>query len=83
MNSKNEFNHPPITRITVDRNKKQKSKILPNSAQPSLWYEATNWFLFGTEEMHLYIHSSTTQQNMLSSDQDIYIESTILTSFSV
>ena len=36
MNSKNEFNHPPITRITVDRNKKQKSKTLPTPAQPSL-----------------------------------------------
>ena len=36
LNSKNEFNHPPITRITVDRNKKPKSKILPTPAQPSL-----------------------------------------------
>ena len=36
LNSKNKFNHPPITRITVDRNKKQKSNILPTPAQPSL-----------------------------------------------
>ena len=36
LNSKNEFNHPPITRITVERNKIQKSKILPTPAQPSL-----------------------------------------------
>ena len=36
MNSKNEFNHPPITRISVDRNKKQKSKTLSTPAQPSL-----------------------------------------------
>ena len=36
MNSKNEFNHPPITRISVDRNKKQKCKTLSTPAQPSL-----------------------------------------------
>ena len=36
LNSKNEFNHPPITRITVERNKKQKSKNLPTPAQLSL-----------------------------------------------
>ena len=35
LNSKNEFNHPPITRITVERNKKQipKSFGLTSSAQ--------------------------------------------------
>ena len=36
LNSKNEFNHPPITRITVERNKKQKTQVGPTSAQPSL-----------------------------------------------
>ena len=36
LNSKNEFNHPPITRITVERNKKRKPQVGPTSAQPSL-----------------------------------------------
>jgi hypothetical protein len=36
LNSKNEFNHPPITRITVERNRKQKSTFLATPAQPSL-----------------------------------------------
>ena len=49
LNSKNEFNHPPITRITVERNKKRKPQVGPNSAQPSLWTAMMKWFLFGTE----------------------------------
>ena len=36
LNSKNEFNHPPITRITVERNKKRNPQVGPNPAQPSL-----------------------------------------------
>ena len=36
LNSKNEFNHPPITRITVERTKRLKPKVLPSPVQPSL-----------------------------------------------
>jgi hypothetical protein len=36
LNSKNEFNHPPIARIAVERNRKQKPKCLATPAQPSL-----------------------------------------------
>ena len=36
LNNKNEFNHPPITRITVERTKRHKPKVLPSPAQPNL-----------------------------------------------
>ena len=36
LNSKNEFRHPPITRINVERSRKQKPKNLATPAQPSL-----------------------------------------------
>ena len=36
LNSKSEFNNPPITKITVERNGKQKPKHLATPAQPSL-----------------------------------------------
>ena len=33
LNSKNEFNHPPLARITVERNKKSKPKNFSSVAQ--------------------------------------------------
>ena len=36
LNSKNEFNHPPIARITVERSRKFKNKNACGTAQPSL-----------------------------------------------
>ena len=37
LNSKNEFNHPPIARITVERRKSYKYKNVARPAQPSLY----------------------------------------------
>ena len=36
LNSKTEFNHPPIARITVERSKKFKNKNVCGTAQPNL-----------------------------------------------
>ena len=36
LNSKNEFNHPPIARITVERSRKFKNKNVCGTAQPNL-----------------------------------------------
>ena len=36
LNSKNEFNHPPIARITVERNRKFQNKNVCGTAQHNL-----------------------------------------------
>ena len=38
LNSKNEFNHPPIARITVEGRKNYKYKNVAQTAQPSLYH---------------------------------------------
>ena len=84
LNSKTEFNHPPIPRITVERKpflkkKSQTSKDELNSnANPALKCPSGDVSLSGIEEFINTRCCPQPNQKQLSSEQDNYIESTML-----
>ena len=83
MNSKNEFNHPPIARITVEkRNGSKKSTQnydLSKSEFGRALQKTSNHLLHSGTEHHL-INSSEVNfhQKQFSSDQENKLESTML-----
>ena len=83
LNSKTEFNHPPIPRITVEKNsflkKKSTSKneLNPNANTASKCPN-DDMSLSGTEALKSPRNCPQPSQKQLSSEQDNYIESTML-----
>ena len=83
MNSKTEFNHPPIARITVEkRNGTKKKKSTQNLSKSEFGraHQKTNDGSLHSGTEHSLINSSETnlQQKQFSSDQENKLESTML-----
>ena len=88
MNSKTEFNHPPIPRITVEGKSSSKKKKGTELGKPKLNpgtlvqcpIETNNDIssLSGTEVAYNHRQELLSHQKQLSSEQDNHIESTML-----
>ena len=85
LNSKSEFNHPPLSRVVVEKRKLSKnyvSKKSKNNGNPSLntIMENTNKdsFHFGTEATSRLGYDGSNTRVQLSSEQEIHLESTML-----
>ena len=87
LNSKTEFNHPPIPRITVEGTPFSKKKFNQTCIQknelnpkptPVTQYANDDSSLSGTEVVFNHRWELLSKQKQLSSDQDNQIESTML-----
>ena len=81
LNSRNEFNHPAIPRIMIEKTTNfKKKKYTQNECgtalPPKIFNE--NLLLSGMEQSLIISSDNIVNQNQLSSDQENYLESTML-----
>ena len=86
LNSKSEFNHPPLSRVVVEKrknyvSKKSKNQLKPND-NPTLYSimedNTEDPFHFGTEVISRPGYDGNNTRVQLSSEQEIHLESTML-----
>ena len=90
LNSKTEFNHPPINRVTIEKKKNFVKKMPKNSLGSQLKHHSNftskcmskqqcpGSFLSGTEDSVNYRTKMDLNQKQLSSEQENHLESTLL-----
>ena len=89
LNSKSEFNHPPLARVVVEKRSFGKNAVKnsknglqhqsKHTLKSTLVNNSEDSFLFGVEENTRPDHDSNCSRVVHSSNQEIHLESTMLT----